>query len=105
MPEPKDGGWPYQVHGSRVILEAMRQVQRQAATEGRGDEVLAALREIHERLRRDPNTVGEPLYRLPVLRMQVRCVAVRPIAVDYAVCEDQPLVFLKAVRLLANPGR
>jgi hypothetical protein len=30
---------------------------------------------------------------------------VRPLSVDFAVCEDRPLVFIKAVRLLAAQSR
>jgi len=37
---------------------------------------------------------GEPLFRLPALRMRVRQVAIRPLYINYAVCEDHPLVFL-----------
>jgi hypothetical protein len=48
--------------------------------------------------------LGEPLYRLPVLRMQVRSVAIRPLSVAFAVCEDRPLVYINAVKLLAAPG-
>jgi hypothetical protein len=32
-------------------------------------------------------------------------VAVRPLYVDFAVSEDQPLVFIKAVKLLSVQGR
>jgi hypothetical protein len=46
--------------------------------------------------------VGEPIYRLPALRMQVRTIVVRPLVVDFVVCEDQPLVFLKVVSLLSK---
>jgi len=93
----------YRVHASGVIVQALRQLQRQAAREGRGDELLSAFRQIAQRLQTDPLDLGEPLYRLPALRMQVRSVAVRPLVVDYGVCEDTPLVFLRAVKLLSAP--
>jgi hypothetical protein len=96
-------GGPYQVHNSRAIARTFQLIQRQASREGRGEELLRAARQVYERLRRDPTTFGEPLYRLPALRIQVRCVAVRPLYVDFAVCEDRPLVFIKAVRLLSGP--
>jgi hypothetical protein len=35
--------------------------------------------------------------------MQVRSCVVPPLVVDFAVCEDWPLAFLKDVKLLANP--
>jgi hypothetical protein len=32
--------------------------------------------------------------------MEIRTAVVGPLAVDFAVCEDQPLVFIKGVKLL-----
>lgn len=92
---------PYEVHNSGAIARAFQRLQRQASREGRGQALLAAARQVYDRLRKDPMELGEPLYRLPVLRMQLRFVAVRPLYVDFAVCEDRPLVFIKAVKLLS----
>jgi hypothetical protein len=102
-PEPDGLGPPYEVHGSGVIAAEIRRLRRQAAGEGRSAAMMAALREIHRRLQLDPNALGEPLYRLPVLRMQVRTCVVRPLAVDFAVCEDRPVVIIKGVSLLTDP--
>ena len=62
----------------------------------------AALRHVYQRLQDDPYSLGEPLYRLPGLRMQVRTCIVPPLLVHFAVCEDQPHVFLKGVKLLTD---
>jgi len=101
MPEHDHGGQPYQVQGSGVIAQALRQIQRRAAREGRGEEVLSAFRHIAHQLQHDPGNLGEPLYRLPALRMQIRSVAIRPLVVDFGVCEDRPVVLLRAVKLLS----
>jgi hypothetical protein len=101
MSSPSSEGGEYQVHNSGAIAQAFLQLQRRAIREGRGPDMLRAAREIYEHLRRDPNEFGEPLYRLPNLLMQVRNGVIRPLYVDYAVCEDRPLVFIKAVRLLS----
>jgi hypothetical protein len=103
MPEQANGGRRYQVHGSGRILQVLQQIQLEAAQQGRGEEVLAALRQIARQLQRRPLRIGEPLYRLPSLRMQIRSVAVRPLVVDFGVLEDRPMVFLRAVKLLADP--
>lgn len=66
-------------------------------------EFLDAIRHVVHRLRHDPTEFGEPLYRLPILRMEVRCAAIGSLYVDFGVCEDRPLVFIKAVKLLATP--
>jgi hypothetical protein len=102
MSEQRGGSGPYAVHGSGVINAALRRIQRQAEREGRGAEALAAPRQIHRRLQENPLAVGEPLYRLAGLRMQVRACIVRPLGVSFAVCEDRPLVFLKSVKLLTD---
>jgi hypothetical protein len=95
------GGQPYQVHVSGVVARRIERVQRQASREGRGPEALSAFRQILDRLEQEPNVFGEGLYRLPALRMQIRHAAIRPLFVDFAVCEDYPIVFIKGVELLA----
>jgi hypothetical protein len=104
MTAPSNGPRRYEVHCSGSLTEAFRRVHRQASRQGRGKAVLSAFGEIINRLETDPFNVGEPAYRLPSLRMQVRRVSVRPLVVDYAVCEDRPLVFIKGVNLLSEKG-
>jgi hypothetical protein len=100
MPESQGRGPPYEVHASDVIVKNLRRLQRQAARQGRGEEALTALRHIYQRPHQNPDAAGEALYRLPAIRMQVRTIVVRPLAVDFAVHEDRPLVFIKRVQLL-----
>jgi hypothetical protein len=64
--------------------------------------MVEAFRQAIQRLRQKPRNFGEPLYRLPVLRMEVRTALLRPIAIDFAVCTDRPLVFIKGVILLGQ---
>jgi hypothetical protein len=96
-----DNGGRFKVHCSPVIARAFRDLQRQASESGRGERVLAAFREILEWLKRDASNAGEPLYRLPALRLQVRTCVIGPLVVDFAVSEDRPLVFIKGVQLLS----
>jgi hypothetical protein len=103
MPGSTDNGGPYQVHASGLIAAALKQIQDQANKEGRGEKVLAAIRQIRQRLSLDPMSAGEQLYRLPAMRMQIRCILVPPLAVHFGVCEDRPFVFLKGVLLLPEP--
>lgn len=91
----------YEVHNSAAFAREFRRLQRQAARQGRGEAFLHAARAIVDRLQQDPNEFGEPLYRLPVLRMQFRCAVNRPLSVTFAVCEDRPFVFLMVIKLLA----
>lgn len=75
---------PWQVHSSGLINSEIRKLQRRAVREGRGEQMLTALRHIAQLLHRDPTTFGEPLFRLPALRMQVRTVVIRPLAFNFA---------------------
>jgi hypothetical protein len=54
------------------------------------------------RLQKSPHKFGEALYNLPILRMRICTAVVRLIAIDFAVCTDRALVFIKGVRLLSQ---
>jgi hypothetical protein len=99
MPDPGNGETRFQVHISGVIAKELQRLQKLAAREGKGDAFLSAFRQIVERLSFAPNDFGEPLHRLPALRMQIRVGAILPVFVDFGVCEDRPLVFIKGARM------
>ena len=101
MPISSNGEHSFQIEISGAIAATIRQLQRQASREGRGLEFLRALRRVAHRLHRDPNRFGEPLYRLPGMHMQVRCAAIIPLSVNFAVYEDRPLVYIQVVKLLS----
>ncbi len=102
MASPTNGEPFYRLELSGVIRQEFRELLRRAVWEGRGPQFRQALRTIIHRLTRQPNELGEPLYRLATLRLQVRQVAVRPLLVHFAVHESHPLVFIKAVALLPD---
>jgi hypothetical protein len=102
MPTPENGS--YEVRHAKVVGDAVRRLHREAADRGQGKAFTSALKRILRGLQRDPYTVGEPLYRLPNLRLQVRTVVVSPLSLDFAVSEDQPIVYIKSVVLLSSPA-
>lgn len=102
MAAPSNGSRRYEVHISAALAATLRSLRRRTSRAGRGSLVSKAFRRIVSRLEIDPLDVGEPAYRLPTLRMQVRTVIVRPLVVDFGVCEDQPDVFIKGVKLLSD---
>jgi hypothetical protein len=104
MASSPNGGQLFTVHYSGAVGKALRRIQRQASEEGRGEEFLHALRTIRQHLTHDPLQFGEPLYRLPSMRLQVQCGSVRPLVVDYAVYQDRAQVFIKGFRLLPASG-
>src|SRR4029077_7162715 len=99
-----NGEQPFQAGFSEAIALTIRHLQRQASREGRGKDFLGAFRKAVDRLQSSPRGFGEPLYRLPALRMQVRCAVLGPLSIDFGVCEDRPLVFIMAVKLLSAKG-
>src|SRR5688572_29019276 len=101
MTEFNTNGGAYLVQNSGALAQTFLALQRRATAEGRGEEVLQAAKSILRRLRANPLAVGEPLYVLPALQMQVRVVVVRPLYVEFGVCEDRLLVFVKSVKLLS----
>jgi hypothetical protein len=103
MPRPTNNGGRYEVHSSGAIARRLKQIQKQAKKQGRGEQVLSAIRQIWHRLSYDPLEFGEPLYHLPALRLQVRHGIVSPLRIYFGVHEDKPLVFIKVVTLLPQP--
>lgn len=91
----------YDVKHSEQTKATLKGLHRQAVQAGWGQEFVAALRHVAERLRNDPFDFGEPLFRLPALKLIVRQAVVGRLAVDYAVHEDMPLVFLRSFKLLS----
>jgi hypothetical protein len=91
----------WQVHLSEVVAQSLYDLQYRAAAEGRGQAALAALRSIIDRLKTDPTEFGEPLYRLPGMKLELRTAAVGPIVMDFAVSAERRLVFIKGVTLMS----
>jgi hypothetical protein len=94
----------FEVHNSGAMADKFIRLQRIADAQGRGSEFLTAAESAYERMRNDPFDFGEPLYRLPKLLLQVRCAVIRPLRIDFAVCENRPVVFIKNIHLLASHG-
>jgi len=102
MADPGNGASRFQVHCSGAILDVITSVHRVASRRGIGNAVTRAFRQIIRRLEADPFQVGEPEYRLPGLRMQIRRTILSPLVVEFGVCEDRLLVFIKGVKLLSG---
>jgi hypothetical protein len=78
MARSRNNGGPNKVHCSGIIARALRRLLQQAARKGRAEAFLSALRQIEHRLSSAPTRLGEPLYRLPALRMQIRSAVIPP---------------------------
>jgi hypothetical protein len=102
MAEQVNGGQRWDVHCSGAVAEQFHELQRRASPALR-KRIAAAFKEIIRRLQENPKKLGEALYQLPNLRMQVRTGVVAPLGVVFGVCEDRPLVFIRSGKLLSAP--
>ena len=101
MPAPRDGRGPFYLDFSEHVGEQLKKLQRQASRRGQGKAFTAAFRRIVRLLRKDPTSVGEPLYRLPDLRLQMRTIVVAPLVIDFAASEIRPIVYIRSGKLLS----
>jgi hypothetical protein len=101
MADPANGKRRFEVHASAAVHATIRRLHRRASRRGHGHTVTKAFRQILRRLETDPWRAGEPAYQLPAMRLQVRTILIRPLVVDFAVCEDRPFVFIKGVKMLS----
>jgi hypothetical protein len=90
----------YEVRLSEQTANGIKQQYMLALELGKGQQFLDALRIIRERLRTNPQQLGEPLFRLPVLKLLVFHGIVNPVVFDYGIHQERPLVFLRGVKLL-----
>jgi hypothetical protein len=88
---------PYRVVYPQTVQRALRQLCERADEKGRGEEVIAAVRAMDQQLRADPHRFGDPRYELRAARLTVMSRLAPPLNVVYAVHNDRPVVFVKAI--------
>jgi hypothetical protein len=93
-------GPTYRVDMSSHNKNVLKSLHLQAAEKGTGTRFVAAFRTVVDHLRREPLTFGEPLYRLELLRLQIRQAVVDPLVVVYGVHEDKALVIIRNFKVL-----
>jgi hypothetical protein len=69
--------------------------------QGKREFFLTVLRQLYDRLRREPMVFGEPLFRLQAPELLVRQGAIAPLVVIYGVHEEQSAVIVREVNLLS----
>jgi hypothetical protein len=101
MPSFPDRRGHYVLDFSDAVAENLKRLQRQASRRGQGQLFAAAFRRIVRALRKNPTIVGELLYRLPVLRLEMRTVVMAPLVIDFAVSDERPIVYITSGKLLS----
>ncbi len=101
MSEPPSKPVPYRVAYSERVRNAARELVAQARARGLTPQVLAALREIDERLHLYPQ-FGQPLRDLRLEPAQLWIGVVPPLVVQYILDEERRLVII-VVPITAQP--
>jgi len=102
-PSPLPNGHPpFEIIDSESVHDSIKECQRIATLDGRGQEFASAFRLILQRLQSNPNRFGEDLFYLPALRLRIRCAAIRPVSIHFGVAVDRRVVYLRIVKLLAK---
>jgi hypothetical protein len=102
MIRTEDNGSTYKVIANAAMRQALLELQARAAERGLGPAVLAAMKTMQNWLRHDPLALGEPVYHLYQLKMQMRVAVIPPLHIHYAVHQTEPIVFIKGVDLLVG---
>jgi hypothetical protein len=104
MSEPSGAPAPYRVVYSELVRSELRNLIARAKGRGRAPQVLAAVKEIDDRLRVYPQ-FGQPLRDLQLKPAQLWMGCVSPLVVHYTLDEDRRLVMVVAPILpLPNSG-
>lgn len=97
-----NGEQRYHLSLSAALQAKLHRLHRRASREGRGAQFVRAFEAVVERLERAPTEYGDPLYRLPTMRLAVYQITIPPLIVHYAVSDDHPIVYFKSVKLFSE---
>ena len=104
MSEASDEPGPYDVSYSQRVLDELKALLARAHKRGKGQEVLAVVREIHHRLKLYPQ-FGEPLRDLSKHSLKMWIATVWPLVVKYVLDEERRQVLVgEPLKPLSNLG-
>lgn len=104
-PDANDSAKPFRVAYSALVQNALKDLLERAKAKGILSQLLGALKEIYKRLHDDPTIFGEPLWKFKHTKGHVRAAFVRPLAVVYAVHEQERMAFVtKPIQPLPETG-
>ena len=96
---------PYVVESTGIAREQLRAILRRAIRGDEYDVILAAIRRIQARLAADARAVGDPIYRLRRIKMDVLHFVDSPLYVQYGIPNGRRLAVIRRfVRMTAVPG-
>jgi hypothetical protein len=99
MSEP-NGPPEFKVVLAHYLKQRADQLHDVAWEHGLGTRFIDALKIVDAELRRDPRRFGDPIFRLPALKLTIYIRALFPLVVDYGVHDNFPLVIVRGFRLM-----
>ena len=96
-------GSDFKVEFTGLAREQYRNALRRAKNASRSEELGTAMRTLVVQLTDTPTEIGEPMYRLHSMKMDVRRVALAPVYLEYGVHLSEPLVVIRRVVGMAKP--
>ena len=90
----------FRIASSQKLNHEFEELCAQAESDRRGLFALETAQEIMRNLQKDATTVGEPLYNLKHLKLQMRLVLVFPWSIHFAVDEARRIVYLSRIALM-----
>jgi hypothetical protein len=96
---------PFRVSYSGAVRAQLRLLVEEAAQQDRNFAVavLAAAKPIDARLRAGPRDFGDPHFTLQGLELDIRVAVIQPLAVTYAVHQQEAIVLVQRFTLLSPP--
>lgn len=85
-----------------LVGHALEDLKKLVQNSTRAEEILARVKRITEKLKRDPWNFGEQRYHLYKARLQVRVASVSPVVVEFSVHMDLSEVFIRSFTPLAG---
>ncbi|MBI2804630.1 MAG: hypothetical protein HYX68_06555 [Planctomycetes bacterium] len=102
MNSESNGQTEFKVVMVGTVKPDLERFHEELMKQGKGEVFLQVLRNLNDRLRKDPRGFGERLYRLPALKLVVYQAIMIPLVVTYGVHDDLPIVFVNVAKLLSN---
>ena len=92
----------YQISVSKKVAAEIKEVIKKAHLSGKKPAAISALRVIEERLRSNPMGFGECRFHWIMAKCRCHIGVIEPIAVQFAIHDHHPVVFLTKVLLMGN---
>ena len=100
---PAEGnGQPVQfkISFAGALAKELKTLHARAREVGLGDAFIDALRVAVSRMQNNPWSFGELVRRLKKSPWSIHVRCIKPLVIEFAICEERPVVYIRRVQLL-----